>query len=150
MERTNKARKMLGTDLWMRPHYIESEGYNISKLKYVVADFMDVTPGHNGTYMQMEQDYYMPMHQLRVDNGNILWWSLFSKMGYSEAPGSIDAITAAGYENWDALWNSMPDGAWETANPGASQGAVYERMRKQRTMTGSMVMRLVDYVVAEE
>ena len=150
MQRTDNARDMVGTDWWVRRQWIEKDDYSIDEFKYLMLDWMDVQPGHDEGYMAMEEEYYMPVHQARVDNGNIVTWGLWSKMGYSESKGSIDYATSAGYSSFEALMNGYPEDAWENANGSADQDMIYEEMRKHRVMTGSTLYRLVDYVIPEE
>ena len=150
MQRTDNARDMVGTDWWVRREWIQKDDYSVDELKYVVLDWMDVNPGHEDGYMEMEKEYYMPVHQARVDAGNILTWGLWSKMGYSESQGSVDHATSAGYASFEALMNAYPEDAWQNAHEDVDQDVIYKKMREHRTMTGSTIMRLVDYVIPVE
>ena len=144
-ERTENARKMIKQEKWTNVHAIRQDDTKPGDAKYLVLDWMDVHPGKWSDYVDMEEHYYMPVHQQRVDAGNIQAWALYGKMGYSELPGSVDAVTTASYDSYEAMWNSYPPDAWEEAHGGVDQGDVYERMRKTRLMTGSTILRLVEF-----
>ena len=148
-ERTEASRTMKRQEMWVRQKYLAADDAGPSTIKYIVVDWMDVHPGKMEAYMNMEESYYMPVHQKRVDGGHIKSWSLYAKMGYSEVPGSVDAATTATYASWQDMWDSYPADAWDEAHPGASADAVYDRMRKTRAMTGSTIYKLVDYVNEE-
>ena len=150
MERTEKSRKMVKAENWTRADWVGRDDMQTTDVKYIVIDWMDVHPGQWGAYMDMERDFYKPVHQKRVDGGNILSWGLSTKMGYSESKGSIDAATTATYASWEAMMNPYPDNAWEDVHGNVSQNAIYERMRKTRTMTGSDILQLIEYVEAED
>ena len=150
MERTEAARDMKGREWWIRQDWVAKEGSALGDAKYVVVDWMDVHPGHWGDYEDMETEYYKPVHQKRVDNNNIISWGLWGKMGYSELKGSIDAATTAGFATFQDMWNSYPENAWESVHADADQDVIYEKMRKHRTMTGSTILRLVDFVTADQ
>jgi hypothetical protein len=148
-ERTENAREMEGQEWWVRQDWVAKDGSSVADVKYLVVDWMDVTPGHWADYEAMEKEYYKPVHQSRVANGNILSWGLWGKMGYSEVEGSIDAATSAAYASFQDMWDSYPENAWEDAHGDADQEMIYEKMRKYRAMTGSTMYRLVDYVIPE-
>ena len=146
VERTENARDIVKTELWSRVSGVANPDMTSDMVKYIVVDWMDVQPGKLGTYIDMENEYYKPMHQKRVDNEDCLTWSLFVKMGYSEAPGSVDAATSAAFKSWADIGNQDPGEAWESAHPNVDQDAVYERMLKQRAMVGSTIFKRIDYV----
>ena len=147
--RTEKSRSMVKQEYWMRQDGIVKEGLSSKDVKYVVIDWMDVHPGHRGDYMEMESQVYKPVHQTRVDGGHILTWGLFERIDhYSDKGGYASAATSASYASWADMWNSYPKDAWKTVYPNKNQADIYNEMRKHRTMLGSTVLRLVDYVEA--
>jgi len=148
MERTENSRDLVRQDRWLWQMGTNNPEFTMSDVKYVVVDWMDIHPGQWSDYLDMEREYYMPVHQKRVDAGNILGWGLWTKMGYSELPGSIDAATSANYSSYEALWNSYPEDAWESVHSDLRESQIYKRMRETRMMTGSSILRLVDYVDA--
>lgn len=147
-ERTENARTMVKQEMWTWQAGTEGE-FKMSDVKYIVVDWMDIHPGQFSDYLDMEREYYMPVHQKRVDAGNILGWGLWTKLGFSELPGSIDAATTANFASYNDMWNSYPDDAWESTHPGVDEDDVYERMRETRLMTGSTVLKLIDSVNTE-
>jgi hypothetical protein len=148
MELTSNARKMVREEMWTWQAGTESE-FAMSDVKYIVVDWMDIHPGQYGDYLDMEREYFLPVHQKRVDAGNILGWGLWTKLGYSELPGSIDAATTANFASYSDMWNSYPEGAWESANGSADEEDIYKRIQETRMMTGSTVMRLIDFANTE-
>ena len=69
-------------------------------------------------------------------------------MNYSEAPGSLNAVTTATYADFESLWNRYPENAWEEAHPGVDASEMNQKMLGHRLMTGSTIYRLVDKVEA--
>ncbi len=144
-ERTENARTMVRQEMWTWQAGTEGE-FTMSDVEYIVVDWMDIHPGQWGNYLDMEREYYLPVHQKRVDAGNILGWGLWTKLGYSELPGSIDAATSANFASYNDMWNSYPENAWESIHGGVDEDDLYRRMRETRLMTGSTVLKLVDHV----
>ncbi len=44
---------------------------------YVTVGYMKVAPGQGDAYVQFEKELWMPVHQERVNAGNILGWYLY-------------------------------------------------------------------------
>ncbi|MDX1478147.1 MAG: hypothetical protein R3301_10620 [Saprospiraceae bacterium] len=149
--RTEEARSIVRSTVWTRRDGVVKDGVTNADVKYVVVDWMDVHPGHMGEYMDMEREVFKPVHQTRVDDGHILGWSLFTRVGgYSDLPGGMDAATGASYASWADIWDSYPDDAWERAHPGVDPAEMFAEILKHRNMLGSTIFELVDYVEAQE
>jgi hypothetical protein len=146
--RTEGARSFVKTERWIRRDFVGDPNKSLKDVKYVVIDWMDVQNGRFGDYFDMESEVYKPVHQVRVDAGNIASWSLMSKMGYSELPG-VDAATSATYSSWSDMWNSYPEGAWKKAHPDKDPEKLSMEKMKNRIMVGSDIMKLITYEEAE-
>ncbi len=105
------------SELWKINNSIERDE-DYGPAKFLMLDYMSVSPGSEYTYQMMEDDHAKPIHQFRIENGNMEGWELFQlilprgeEYGYNFSTGNYynDLKDVEFHFNEEVLKQSRPD-----------------------------------------
>lgn len=114
--------------------------------RYFMLDYMRVRPGLEYTYQMMEDDNARPIHEYRIQNGNMEGWELFSLIlprgdayGYNFATGNYFSHLrdVEFHFNEEVIRQSSPD---------VNVAEFIENVENVRELVRSEVLELVDYI----
>ncbi len=116
--------------------------------KSLLVDYMKVNPVNEALYLRMESEIWLPLHKQRNELGHIRSWGLYEVM----FPGGINYpynyATATGFESWDMIKDSWPEGIWKDVHPNATQAELEQRAFEVRDLVSSQIWKLIDYTTA--
>lgn len=102
-----------------------------------IVSYMKVPTGGVGNYLEVEQDYWKPMHQEWANEGNLLAWYLFRVPypGGTEAPYHF--VTVHLYPNMEQAGSTMGNMStvFAKVHPGKDMNDVMERTLASRDLT---------------
>jgi L-rhamnose mutarotase len=109
---------------------------------FLLVDYMQVKPGMEGAYVQLEETLWRPFHQHNVANGDMLAWSLYDVR--FDVYADYDYVTVNVYDNlavMDTLdyWATMG-----TVHPDADLDSLFQATESTRSIVRSEVWVLVD------
>ena len=132
------------SELWKINNSIVHESEN-GPAQFLMLDYMDVSPGAEYTYQMMEDENAKPIHQIRIENGNMEGWELFQlilprgeEYGYNFSTGNYynDLRDVEFHFNEEVLRQSRPD---------ADVAAFFQNVENVRDLVRSEVWELVTY-----
>jgi hypothetical protein len=133
------------SELWKINNSIEHEVDN-GPAKFLMLDYMNVSAGSEYTYQMMEDENAKPIHQFRIENGDMEGWELFQlilprgqEYGYNFSTGNYynDLRDVEFHFNEEVLRQSRPD---------ADVAAFFQNVENVRDLVRSEVWELVTYV----
>jgi hypothetical protein len=133
------------SELWKINNSIEHDNAN-DPARYLMLDYMNVMPGSEYTYQMMEDDHAKPIHQFRIENGNMEGWELFQlilprgeEYGYNFSTGNYynDLKNVEFHFNEEVLRQSRPE---------ADVAAFFQNVENVRDLVRSEVWELITYV----
>ncbi len=111
---------------------------------YVTVGYMKVPPGGGNAYGELEA-LWKPVHQVRVDAGMILGWYVYEVLSPSGTEAHHNYAIATVFPSFEAMENSYPEGAWETAHgDDVNMDQVFERTRNAREGVRNETWQLLD------
>ncbi len=113
---------------------------------YVTVSYMKVAPGQGDAYVQFEKELWMPVHQERVNAGNILGWYLYGVQSPSGTEVHHNYAVVTVFGSFEAMENSYPEGVWEKVHPDVSSDEVGERTGAARDLVRGETWQLLDQV----
>jgi hypothetical protein len=113
---------------------------NPPKYRYLVVDYHKPEPGKTGDYVQMEREYWKPVHQDRVNNGKITSWKLYAVSFPNGEGQEYDFVTVTEFASFADLENQYAGtdfrkvlGDTKAAEIGTRTGAV-QKLRRSDTL----------------
>ncbi len=129
-ERTFEARKQVHTEIWQSINAAQAAGESGPSGRYIVINYMDAPVGGESEYVSIEQEAWKPLHQARIDAGQMSGWGLYGLTlpGGASTPYNFAAVDFYN-ELGDVVEPWTPE-IMEAAYPGASENAVQEMMER--------------------
>lgn len=133
------------SELWKINNSIVREHTN-GPAQFLMLDYMNVSPGAEYTYQMMEDENAKPIHQFRIENGDMEGWELFQlilprgeEYGYNFSTGNYynDLRDVEFHFNEEVLRQSSPD---------ADVAAFFQNVENVRDLVRSEVWELVTYL----
>jgi len=119
---------------------------NSKPARYFMLDYMRVKPGSEYTYQMMEDENARPIHEYRMENGNMEGWELFhlilprgDEYGYNFATGNY-------YNRLRDLEFHFNEEVLRQSRPDVNVAEFFENVESIRDLVRSEVLELVDYV----
>lgn len=114
--------------------------------RYFMLDYMRVRPGMEYTYQMMEDENAKPIHEYRMENGNMEGWELFSlilprgdEYGYNFATGNY-------FSNLKDVEFHFNEEVIRQTSPDVNVAEFFDNVENTRTLVRSEVLELVDYL----
>ena len=137
MKRTEAAREIVHTEVWQILDTAAPEGREAPDAPYVVVNYMQVPSGGGSDYVAAEREIWKPLHQARIDNGQMHGWNLYSLMLPSGSVMNYSYGTADFYDELADRAAPFPMDLLQQAHAGASQAeldAMMDRTPEVRTI----------------
>ena len=112
---------------------------------YLETAYMKVEPGGDGEYMELEE-FWKPIHQERINEGNILGWFLYSVESPSGSEVHHNYVVVTVYPSFEATRNSYPEGIWEKVHPGMEWEEIGARTLAARDNVRGETWREIDRI----
>ncbi len=117
--------------------------------RYFMLDNMNVNPGSEYTYQMMEDENAKPIHEYRMENGNMEGWELYQlilprgdEYGYNFATGNF-------YTHLRDLEFHFTEEIIRQSSPDVDVTAFIENVESIRDLVRSEVYELIDYAVVD-
>lgn len=142
VEKTSKIRTMVKSEVWSSIDGVFAEDMTNSKVH--VFNYFDFPEGSNrGKHVKMEQEIWKPIHQARIDAGDLKGWALVRlEMPFGAAMpyhnGTVDI-----YENMEQFLKPF-DASFEKVHPGKDIDAMFEKTRAASTLVRGEVRIEID------
>jgi hypothetical protein len=148
-ERTVAAREMVHTEIWQLIDTAQAEGEPGPSGRYLVLNYMHVPTGGESKYVSVEQEVWKPLHQARVDAGQMSGWGMY---GLAFPGGKVTHYSFGTVDYYDELGDLMGPGPLgpeilQAAHPNATEDAVeqmMDRTNQARTIYKSELWQLID------
>lgn len=112
--------------------------------RYVRLDYMRVRPGKNNSYLTLEKDAWLPVHQSLIDDGKCTGWGLWQLV----LPGGIDApyhyVTSQRYAEYEHVLGTDFDAAFKKTHPQKNTPDILEQTTESRDLIKSELWEVVD------
>lgn len=86
---------VIKTELWKLENAIRDSSSDGTLSKYMIMDYMEVTPGKNPDYLMLEEEVAKPIHEGRINKDKMNSWEVYSLLtpggteyGYNFATGN--------------------------------------------------------------
>lgn len=113
---------------------------------YVQYAYMDVAPGQEDAYLELEQDVWKPVHQLRLEDGAITGWHLYEVVLPGGTGPDYDYVTVSYYEDWNQVEVDIADAYFEEVHPDRDPQQIFEETVETRSLVRSDVVEILDRV----
>ncbi|MGF1669930.1 MAG: hypothetical protein ACFCU6_05750 [Balneolaceae bacterium] len=152
MERTNESRELVHSEVWqlIDSEFTEDESEDIM---YLVVNDFQVQPGGGGEYLTVEQEFWKPIHEYRIENGMMAGWHLYSLMVPAGSAVPYNYKTVDFYKSLGDLGQPLTQEILSSANPelsGTGLEAFFERTQNARSVYRSVLMERIDYAATPE
>ena len=119
------------------------------------SDFMQVNfmrvPDVAATYYEnLEKQYALPLHSLRVKAGDMQNWSLLKRTLPLGVDYPYQYITMDEYANWEMLTKEPTPGLWEQAHDNLVEQEIWNKFIEVRDLVRQETWKLVSYVVKQD
>ena len=132
-EKTNKARSWVKSEVFYSIASAE-RGPTEGPSEWVMVNFMKVREGAGEDYINMELDYFLPIHQAHIDAGQLDDWLLMGRGMPYGASYDYQYMTVDVYGSWDNVFASPIDGVWDQVHPDLDTAELWEKMSKTRKL----------------
>ncbi|MBR9920030.1 MAG: hypothetical protein GYB31_04265 [Bacteroidetes bacterium] len=132
-EKTNRARSWVKSELF---HSIDKATPSDMEgaPEWVMVNFMQVDEGGGYEYVNMELEYYKPIHQAHIDAGKLDDWFLLGRGMPYGTDYDYQFITIDAYGSWDNVFAPGIEDVWESVHPDVDPNEVWEKMAAARSL----------------
>ncbi|WP_299578199.1 hypothetical protein [uncultured Sunxiuqinia sp.] len=114
---------------------------------FAVVDFMKVEAGDEGKYVDLEQKVWKPIHQERINQGEIIGWVLY-RIHYTGADDEYNFVTVALFDDPAKLEHTFSVDM-EKVHPEADLDELFEETMDSRQLVRQVLIRRVGAVYPE-
>lgn len=141
----NKIMTPLFSEIWKINNNINSNEDN-GPSKFLMLDYMSVTPDAEYTYQMMEDDHAKPIHNYRIENGNMQGWELFQLILPRGEEYGYNFSTANYYNDLKNVEFHFNEEVLRQSSPEADVADFFQNVENVRDLVRSEVWELVSYV----
>jgi hypothetical protein len=143
--RTVLTRKMIRTELAV---LLDSTRAGVSNRppRYAYIGYMQPEYSRVGRYVELERQYWKPVHQERVNRGILRSWALYRVRFPGGTNKPYSHLTVQLLDNFQDLENQYPDGIWEKVHPTVKQDEIDARTSAARKMVWTDLLELMEEV----
>jgi len=152
LNRTLESRDFVHNEVWQLVDSVLPEEPN-DNARYLVVNDFQVQPGAGGEYLAVEEEYWKPIHEYRVDNEMMAGWHLYELMMPAGSSIPYNYKTVDFYESLGDLEQPLTMELVQTANPELSEiglDAFMERTLNSRVGYRSVVLERIDFIAAPD
>ncbi|MGQ7868059.1 hypothetical protein [Sunxiuqinia sp. sy24] len=114
---------------------------------FAIVDFMKVNAGDEGKYVEIEQDVWKPIHQERINQGEIIGWILY-RIHYTGADDEYNFATVAVFDDPSKLEHTFSVDM-EKVHPGKDMDQLFDETMNSRQLVRQNLIRRVGAVYPE-
>ena len=85
--------------LYPSPTAAQQSAPNPVPRRYLVLDYMRVTPGKENEYVRLEREVFKPFHAQRVKNKRLVGWQLYEVRYTADTHRDYDYVTVNVYDS---------------------------------------------------
>ncbi|HKJ42684.1 MAG TPA: hypothetical protein VKA27_11360 [Sunxiuqinia sp.] len=115
---------------------------------FAVVDFMKVNQGDEDKYVQVEENYWKPIHQERIKDGEIVAWELY-KVRYTGTDDEYNFVTVTLFDDPAKLEHPLQVD-WEKIKPEADLDKMFAETMASRQLVKKILFMQLDGVDAGE
>jgi hypothetical protein len=143
--RTTATRKMIRTELVVLLDQTQPTS-STQAPRYAFIGYMQPEYGRVGKYVELERQYWKPIHQERVNRGILRSWALYRVRFPGGTNKPYSHFTVQLLDNFRDLENQYPEGIWEKVHPGVKQEEIDTRTNGARKMVWTDLLNLLEQV----
>lgn len=133
------------SELWKINNSIVSDRDN-GPAQFLMLDYMNVGAGSEYTYQMMEDENAKPIHQYRIDNGDMEGWELFQLILPRGEEYGYNFSTANYYNDLKDVEFHFNEEVLRQSRPDADVAAFFQNVENVRDLVRSEVWELVTYI----
>ncbi len=114
---------------------------------FAVVDFMKVKQGGEANYVDLEKTVWKPIHQERINQGEIIGWILYG-VRYAGADDEYNFVTVALFDDPAKLEHTFSVDV-EKVHPGKDLDELFQKTMDSRQLIRQSLIRRVDAVYPE-
>lgn len=114
----------------------------------IEVGLMKVKPGDEEKYLELEQKAWKPIHQERINKGNLVGWILYEVM-YSGADDAYNYVTINVYADPANLENPFQGIDFEKIHPGKDIDKLFKKTVNTRTQVRRQLLSRANYAYPE-
>ncbi len=114
--------------------------------RYFSMDYMRVPAGMEYAYQMMEDEIARPLHELRMELGNMKGWELFRLITPGGAEYGYNFATGNYFESLRNVEFGFTEELIRQSHPDTNIGEFNENIEKARDLVRSELWELIDYV----
>lgn len=112
--------------------------------RYAYIGYMRPEPGKG--YVNLERQYWKPIHQERVNRGILRSWQLYQVRFPGGSNKEYNYFTVQLYDKFADLETQYPAGIWEKVHPNAKEADVQTQTNAARKMVRTELLNLLESV----
>lgn len=113
--------------------------------QFLMLDYMNVSPASEYTYQMMEDENAKPIHQFRIENGNMEGWELFQLILPRGEEYGYNFSTANYYNDLKDVEFHFNEEILKQSSPETDVAAFFQNVEDIRDLVRSEVWELVTY-----
>jgi hypothetical protein len=114
---------------------------------FVVVDFMKVKAGDEGKYVDLEKNVWKPIHQERINQGEIIGWILY-QVHYTGSDDEYNFVTASVFDDPSRLEHTFRLDM-EKVHPDMDLEKAFQETMESRDLVKQQLLRRIDAVFPE-
>ncbi|MDX1671407.1 MAG: hypothetical protein R3211_03640 [Balneolaceae bacterium] len=134
------------SEIWKKVIELDNQPQNFRESKYMMLDYMDVTPGMDYEYQMLEDEVARPIHQERIVDEALAGWEVYQLI----LPGGVnygyDFVTGNFFGSLEHLEYGFTEEYISRAHPGEDMQEIFELVFDTRDLVRSEVWIQVDAV----
>ncbi|WP_321370168.1 hypothetical protein [uncultured Draconibacterium sp.] len=146
MDRTNKAREIVRTELYRSVAAIPAIPFE-DPAHYIQVNYMKVEPGKGSEYEAQEKDVWMPIHQESIRSGKTVGWGLWAAMFPRGASRPYQYLTMNTFSDYSYVFELNFSIPFKVIHPEMDYSEMTKKTRNLRTIERVELWDLIDYVV---
>lgn len=113
---------------------------------YVVMNYMMVNPGKEAEYITLENDMARPLHEERIEEGEMYSWRTYSLLKPGGLNYQYNFVTADFYEEMNHIEYGFTNDIIRSVMPGTDINKMFEAIYATRDIVRSELWQLVDHL----
>jgi hypothetical protein len=142
-QKTGETRIMVGTEVF---HWVTGAENN-GNAPFIAVNRMKVKPENMNAYVQMETELAKPVAEEAIRRGQMSHWGVWIEGPFDDA--CMRYVTVDGFKD-AAQFTAPGENLWPVVFPDKDLDEVMAKIMVLRTIAGTEIWQLVDYVFPEE
>ena len=142
------VRKLIKSEVWKSTYQLLPGSSTTPSA--ILVDYMHIDAVKEPDYLRLEREVWQPVHQLRLEEGLIKNWTLYSLEFPDESNYPYSHATATVFDDWSLIKDSWPEDAFRKVHDDGKEDALVKLTYETRDLVNSEIWVLVDSVTAME